>query len=105
LYLKIHNVRETSRLPHFLDNRHTDDGEVVSLTLRKAALYTHEDSWYSFLLGAESMSGPSAAGRIRLIEESMTSLVFESSTFRLVAQCLKQLHYRVSQSGGLKGLK
>jgi hypothetical protein len=25
---------ETSRLPHFLDNRITDDGEVVSLTRR-----------------------------------------------------------------------
>jgi hypothetical protein len=25
---------ETSRLPHFLDNRHTDGGEVVSLTRR-----------------------------------------------------------------------
>jgi hypothetical protein len=26
---------ETSRLPHFLDNRFTDGGEAVSLTLRK----------------------------------------------------------------------
>jgi hypothetical protein len=25
----------------------------------------HEDSWYSFLLEAESTPGPSAAGRIR----------------------------------------
>jgi hypothetical protein len=25
---------ETSRLPHFLDNRLTDDGNVVSLTCR-----------------------------------------------------------------------
>jgi hypothetical protein len=25
---------ETSKLPHFLDNRITDDGEVVSLTRR-----------------------------------------------------------------------
>jgi hypothetical protein len=30
---------ETSRLPHFLDNRLTDGGEVISLTRRQAALY------------------------------------------------------------------
>jgi hypothetical protein len=46
---------ETSRLPHFLDNRLTDGGEVVSPTV---ALYPQEDSWYSFLLEAESTPGP-----------------------------------------------
>jgi hypothetical protein len=45
---------ETSRLPHFLHNRLTDGGEVVSLTRRQAALYPHEDSWYAFRLEAES---------------------------------------------------
>jgi hypothetical protein len=49
---------ETSRLPHFLDNRPTDGGEVVSLTRQPAALYPQEDSWYSFLLEAESVPGP-----------------------------------------------
>jgi hypothetical protein len=44
---------ETSRLPHFLDNRLRDGGEVVSLT-RPAAVYPQEDFWYSFLLEAES---------------------------------------------------
>jgi hypothetical protein len=44
-------VCETSRLPHFLDNRLTDGGEV-SLTKRQ------EDSWYSFLLEAELTPGP-----------------------------------------------
>jgi hypothetical protein len=44
---------ETSRLPHFLDNQLTDDGEVVSLT-RLPHLYPQEDSWYSFPLEAES---------------------------------------------------
>jgi hypothetical protein len=39
--------------PHFLDNRLTDGGDV-SLTHRTAALYPQEDSWYSFLLEAES---------------------------------------------------
>jgi hypothetical protein len=31
---------KTSRLSHFLDNRLTDGGEVVSLTRRPAALYS-----------------------------------------------------------------
>jgi hypothetical protein len=43
-------------LPHFLDNQHTDGGEV-SLTRRPP--FTHqEDSWYSFLLEAESNPRP-----------------------------------------------
>jgi hypothetical protein len=49
---------ETSRLPNFLDNQLTDGGEVVSLTPQPAALYPQEDSWYSFLLEAESTPGP-----------------------------------------------
>jgi hypothetical protein len=49
---------ETSRLLFFLDNRLTDGGEVVSLTRRPTALYPQEDSWYSFLLEAESTPGP-----------------------------------------------
>jgi hypothetical protein len=39
---------ETSRLPHVLENRLKYGGEVVS----------QEDSWYSFLLEAESTPGP-----------------------------------------------
>jgi hypothetical protein len=50
-------VCETSRLLHFLDNRLTDGGEVVSLTCRPP-FTPQEDSWYSFLLEAESTSGP-----------------------------------------------
>jgi hypothetical protein len=46
---------ETSRLPHFLDSWLTDGGKVVSLTRRPAALCPQEDSWYSFLLEAESI--------------------------------------------------
>jgi hypothetical protein len=45
-----------SRLPHLLDNQLTDDGEVVSLT-RRPPFTLQEDSWYSFLLEAESTSG------------------------------------------------
>jgi hypothetical protein len=48
---------ETSRLPHFPDNLLTDGGEVVSLTLRQT-YSPQEDSWYSFLLEAESTPGP-----------------------------------------------
>jgi hypothetical protein len=40
------------RLPHFLDNRLTD-GKVVSPT-RRPLFTSQEDSWYSFLLEAES---------------------------------------------------
>jgi hypothetical protein len=42
---------ETSRHPHFLVNRLTDGGEVVSLT-RRPPFTPQEDSWYSFLLEA-----------------------------------------------------
>jgi hypothetical protein len=48
---------ETSRLPHFLDNLLTDGGEIVSLTRITTALRSEEDSWYSFLLEAESTPG------------------------------------------------
>jgi hypothetical protein len=48
---------ERSRLPHFLENRLTDGGEVVSLT-RLPPFTPQEDSWYSFLLEAESTPGP-----------------------------------------------
>jgi hypothetical protein len=41
------------RLPHFLDNRLTDGGKVVSPT--RWPLFTpQEDSWYSFLLEGHS---------------------------------------------------
>jgi hypothetical protein len=49
---------ETLRLPHYLDNRLTDGGKVVSLTHRPP-FTPQEHSWYSFLLEAESTTpGP-----------------------------------------------
>jgi hypothetical protein len=48
---------KVSTLPHFLDNRLTDGGEVFSLTHRPP-LIPREDSWYSYLLEAESTPGP-----------------------------------------------
>jgi hypothetical protein len=44
-------------LPHFLDNRLTDGDEVVSL-MRRSPFTPHENSWYLFLLEAESAPGP-----------------------------------------------
>jgi hypothetical protein len=48
---------ERSRLAHLEDKRLTDAGEVVSLT-RLPPFTPQEDSWYSFLLEAESTPGP-----------------------------------------------
>jgi hypothetical protein len=48
---------ETSRLPHFLNNRLTDVGKVVSLTSRPS-FNPQEDFWYSLLLEGESTTGP-----------------------------------------------
>jgi hypothetical protein len=45
------------RIPHFLDNRLTDGGEVVSL-IRRLRFTPQKDSWYSFLLKAESTPEP-----------------------------------------------
>jgi hypothetical protein len=47
---------ETPRLPHFLHNRLTDDDEVIILT-RRPLFTPQENSWYSFLLEAESTLG------------------------------------------------
>jgi hypothetical protein len=48
---------ETSRIPRSLDNRIMDGCEVVSITCRPRFTFL-EESWYSFLLKAESTSGP-----------------------------------------------
>jgi hypothetical protein len=48
---------ERLRLPHFVDNRLTDSGKVVSLT-RRPPFTPQEDSWYSFLFEAVSTPGP-----------------------------------------------
>jgi hypothetical protein len=48
---------ETPRLPHFINKRLTDGGEVVSLKRRPPFIF-QEDSWYVFLLEGESNAGP-----------------------------------------------
>jgi hypothetical protein len=50
-------VCETSQLPNFLDRWLKDGDKVVSLMCR-LPFFLKEDSWYSFLLEAESISGP-----------------------------------------------
>jgi hypothetical protein len=47
---------ERLRLPHLLDSRLTDGSKVVSLT-RRPPFTPQKDSWYSFLLEAESAPG------------------------------------------------
>jgi hypothetical protein len=48
---------ERSRFPRFLDNRHIEYGEVVSLMLL-TPFTSQEDSSYSFLLEAKSTPRP-----------------------------------------------
>jgi hypothetical protein len=47
---------EMTRFQHFLDSQLTDGSEVVSL-MRRPPFTPQEDSWYSFLLEAESTPG------------------------------------------------
>jgi hypothetical protein len=54
--VEVHRVEETLRVPHYLDNRLTDGGKVVSLT-RRPLFTPQEESWYSFLLEAELTPG------------------------------------------------
>jgi hypothetical protein len=54
-------------LPYFLDNRITDGGEPYE----PAALYPQKDSWYTFLLEAESTPCPKCGWwKIRSIEKA-----------------------------------
>jgi hypothetical protein len=62
---------EAHRVVRLLYNRLTDGGELVSLT--------QEDSWYSFLLEAESTPG------LGKLKNPVTSSGIEPATFRLAA--------------------
>jgi hypothetical protein len=59
---------ETSRLPHFLNSRHTDGVEVVSLTHRPV-FTTRKIPGTHFCYRLSRSHGHSAAGRIRSFEK------------------------------------
>jgi hypothetical protein len=84
---------EMLRIPYCVYSRLTDGGEVVSLTSRLPCT-THKHFffcfWYLFLLEAEYISRPSAAGRIMKKKKSTTSLGLEHATFWIVSWCLNQ---------------
>ena len=73
-------------------SRHSahEGGRVVSRTHRPP-LPHRKYSWYSFLLEAESASGPQCGRKDYVI---MTSSGMEPVTFRLVVQCLNQLRHQ-----------
>jgi hypothetical protein len=75
---------ERLRLPHFLDNRLTDGGEVVSITHRPP-FNSQEDSWYSFLL--RGTVDPRAMVRLEGLGQLIksTSSGLDPATFWLVS--------------------
>jgi hypothetical protein len=84
---------ETSRIPHFLDNRFTEGGEVVILTLRPA--FTPRKT-PGILISVRD--GIDSRAIVRLeglgqMENTVTSSGIEPATFRRVAQCLYKLRY------------
>jgi hypothetical protein len=67
---------EMLRIPHCLNNRLTDGDKVVSRKHRPRSTpqkHLFFYFWYSFLLEAGCTPGPSAAGRIRKIEDIHSS--------------------------------
>jgi hypothetical protein len=81
------------RIPHCLDSRLTDGGTVVS-PAHRPHFTPHKHFWYSFMLEAEWIPGPSVAGRIKLIEKL---IYFVGSRTRDLLACStvpQLLHYR-----------
>lgn len=79
--------RETSRFPYIVDKRLTYGGEVVSLTHRLPTT-------------PRKISDTHTSATVRLeglgqLKDPMTSSRIKFAIFRVVAQFLKELHYRV----------
>jgi hypothetical protein len=76
----------TSRLPHFIDNRLRDGGEVVSLTRQTPALYPPRR--FLVLISVRGLANTRAVVRLEglgQLKNPVTSSEIESATFWLVA--------------------
>jgi hypothetical protein len=98
---------ETSRIPHFLDNRLTDGGEVVSPTRRQAALYP--PGTFLVLTYIKRLSRPqcpSAAGRIKSTEK-FSELIGNGTRDLLAFSVMRKATtpQRAPCSQGVKGRK
>jgi hypothetical protein len=80
------------RISQCLDNRLTDDGEIVSLANRpRSTLQKH----ILILLYVRSSVNPRAVVRLEVLDKLKKFIDF-TGTFRLVAKCLNQLCYKVA---------
>jgi hypothetical protein len=88
----------TSRLPHHLDNRLTVGGKTVSPTCRSPFM-SQENFWQP--ISIKGWVNPWATGQLervgKLKEKKSNDIIGNRTPFRLVAQCLNQLRYRVLQ--------
>jgi hypothetical protein len=59
------------------------------------ALYVSKDFWYSFLSEVKSITEPYWSWKYYIKWKNPMASVIETATFRLVAQCLNQVCYRM----------
>jgi hypothetical protein len=92
-------VCETSKLPQFLDNRHTDGSRVVSPTRRPPFTHPHHSGRFLVLISAIGRVEPRALVRLEgwgQLKNPLILSVIEPATFRLVLLLyVNQLRYRV----------
>jgi hypothetical protein len=89
------------RIPHCLDNWLTDGGEFGSFTHRPLSTPQKYRFLFLVLISVRGLVNPWAfCGRKGLgkLKISMASSSLETSTYRLVAQCLNKLCHRVRKS-------